>query len=48
MQTNDKISINSVKEAMRMRDTEMIFKEYAEGKCKYYAEFIDIDTINAF
>ena len=48
MRINDEISTNSVKEAIRNRDAEIVFKEYASEKFKHNVEFLDLDARDAF
>ena len=48
MRINEEISTNSVKEAIQNRDAEIVFREYASEKFKHNAEFLDLDTRDAF
>ena len=45
---NGEISTNSIKEAIRKRDAEMIFKDYTEDKFGHNIDIVDIEARNSF
>jgi len=48
LRINGEMSTNSVKEAIRKRDAEMIFEEYVRKKFRQNADFIDLEARNSF